>query len=292
MTEGLRRIDEITAEHVRVWGDALAAKGRADSTRRHHETALKAFTAWLERTGRLPVDPLRHFRKTGICKGTEVRKRDAYTDSELSRILTATRSGPMRYKFTALQRVMLYRFACETGFRAEECAAVRKKDFSDDLCWVHLATHFTKDKKGANQPIPQRIRADLSQFIVNLGPDDWLWPGGWQQNDRGKWVAAGWIKDSKAGYILTQDATAAGLVIGLRGMSQNGGRALDFHSFRHVFGVSLRGLDKETQMRLLRTTSEKVWARYCHPDDVVDFAERLAALESRKETLPSLAVGS
>jgi hypothetical protein len=60
---------------------------------------------------------------------------------------------------------------------------------------------------------------------------------------------------------------------------------LDFHSFRHNYGISLRGLKKEIQMRLLRTESEAVWRRYCHPDDIEDLQERIRAVDSRKRVV-------
>ena len=65
----------------------------------------------------------------------------------------------------------------------------------------------------------------------------------------------------------------------------NGGRVLDFHSLRHNYGISLRGLKKEMQMRLLRTDSEAVWRRYAHPDDIEDLQERIRAVNSRKRVV-------
>ena len=94
-------------------------------------------------------------------------------------------------------------------------------------------------------------------------------------------MVAGWIADKGAGKILKADATDAGIEIGQKAKEKNGGRVLDFHSFRRVFGVSLRGIPQELQLRLLRTNSEAIWSRYCHPDAVEDLRERTDAVNSR-----------
>jgi len=281
--DGLTRIDEITPEHLKRWGDTFVFGGRRSmNTRRHHETSIKSFTAWLERTERLPSDPLRNFRRTHVPRNEEKRTRNGFTKDELVQIFRAARNGPVRLKFTGWQRELFYRFCIETGFRAAEAAAMKKQDFADDLTSVHIAPWFAKDGKAADQPLPEWFRNDLEKYLDTLQSGDWLWPRGWKQQDDGKWVKAGWIKDKGAGKMLKADAAAAGLEIGQEAKEKNGGRVLDFHAFRHNFGISLRGLPKDLQMRLLRVVSEPVWQRYAHPDDIQDLQERIAAVNSRE----------
>ncbi|WP_339911811.1 hypothetical protein [Symmachiella dynata] len=280
--EGLTRIDEITAEHVVQWGEAFVEGGRrSKTTRRHHETSVKSFTAWLDRTGRLPSDPLRGFRRTHVPKNQEIRTRHAFTKEELVKIFNAALQGPLRQKWTGVQRELLYRLCMETGFRAAEAGAIRKRDFAEDLTTVHLAPWFAKSGKEADQPIPEWLRPKLSLFLEPLKPEDFLWPGGWKEQDDGTWEKRGWINYKGAGRVLKADAADAGIVIGQKAKAKNGGRVLDFHSLRHNFGISLRGLPKEMQMRLLRTESDEVWRRYAHPDDIQDLTERIAAVDSR-----------
>jgi integrase len=284
--DGLTRIDEITPEHVLAWGETFVADGRrSKSTRRHYETSIKSLTSWLERTDRLPVDPLRGFRRTHVAKNEEVRTRHAFTGDELKKIFNATLKGPIRQKWTGLQREILYHFCAETGFRAAEAGAMRKQDFAEDLTSVHIAPWFTKSGKEADQPIPELLRPKLALFIEPLSRGDFLWPDGWKQADDGSWYKAGWVNYKGAGRVLKADAAAAGIEIGQKAKEINGGRVLDFHSFRHNYGISLRGLKKEMQMRLLRTESEAVWRRYCHPDDIQDLQERIQAVNLRKRVM-------
>lgn len=281
--DGLARIDEVTAEHVRRWGERFVNGGRrSKTTRRHHETSIKSFTAWLERTGRIPTDPLKNLRRTHVLKNEEVRTRNAFTQDELVKILRSARNGPVRRRMTGPQRELLYRFCIETGFRAAEAAAIRKQDFADDFNSVHLAPWFAKNGKSVDQPLPEWLRDDIAAFIQPLNSDDFLWPGGWTKNESKEWVTRGWVLDRGAGRVLKFDADNAGLNIAQKAKEQNQGRVLDFHSLRHNYGISLRGLPKETQMRLLRVSTESVWGRYCHPDDVKDLRERIEAINSRK----------
>lgn len=179
-------------------------------------------------------------RVTHVAKNQEVRTRHAFNDDEWSRILRATLEGPVRRKMTGRQRWLLYRTAAATGFRAAECAALRKQDFAADMRTVHLEPQFSKNGEAADQPIPPWLRDDLRDYLANLRPGDWLWPGGWRRLPSGDWQEAGWIADKGAGKFFHDDAADAGIKIGLKAKGANGGRVLDFHSWRHVFGLSLR----------------------------------------------------
>ena len=195
----------------------VCCQGCVDEIRenpREYETAVKSFTAWLERTNRLPVDPLRGFRRTHVAKNEEVRTRHAFTSDELKKIFNATLEGPIRQKWPGLQRELLYRFCMETGFRAAEAGAMRKQDFAEDLTSVHIAPWFTKSGKEADQPIPELLRPKLALFLTSLSQGEFLWPGGWKQLDDGSWSKAGWVNYKGAGRVLNADAAAAGIEIG------------------------------------------------------------------------------
>jgi hypothetical protein len=77
------------------------------------------------------------------------------------------------------------------------------------------------------------------------------------------------------------DSVNDGFEIGQKVKQKNDGRVLDFHSFRHLFAVSLRGIPKELQKRILWTNSEAICSRYCHPNEIEDLRERTDAVNSR-----------
>jgi hypothetical protein len=152
---------------------------------------------------------------------------------------------------------MLYGFAASTGFCGRECAAVRKCDLSADLNFVQLSGVFCKNGKKSTQPLPPAIRGSLHPYVFGLGENDFLWPGGWRQGESGEWVEHGWIKDRRAGELLRFDAASVGIVIGRKGKEANGGKVLDFHSFRRTYISNLEraGVSSSVKERLSRATA-------------------------------------
>lgn len=109
----------------------------------------------------------------------------------------------------------------------------------------------------------------------------WLWPGVCGRIE-GRWQEAGWIADKGAGKILKDDVKDAGLPISRKAAGWNEGQVLDFPSFHHTFGISLRNWPKELQMRFLKTESETVWRTDSPPNDFEDLQERIHAINSRE----------
>jgi integrase len=137
---------------------------------------------------------------------------------------------------------------------------------------------FTKNRKRATLPIPPGLREVLSEYATSLAPDEFLWPGGWEQNEKLEWVPAGWIKDSRAADFLRADAALAGIVIGRKGKEANGGRVLDFHSYRHTFVSNLERANVYEGLRgQLSQATAQVVERYTHRElgRLSEVAERL-----------------
>src|SRR5262249_38297792 len=157
--------------------------------------------------------------------------RGAFRHQEIEAIAAAARGGPTLRGLTGDRRALLYFFAASTGLRAKECAAVRKGDFGPELAFVRVGGEFTKNGKEAVQRIPSFLRPALAEATVPLADGDFLWPGGWVQDKKGRWVEARWVSGKGAGEFLRRDAARAGILIGREGKESNGGRVLDFHSF-------------------------------------------------------------
>jgi hypothetical protein len=180
---------------------------------------------------------------------------------------------------------LLYVFAAVSGFRAKECAAVRKCDLAPDLSFVRIAGSFTKNDCEAVQPIPSFFRPALVAHIAGLGDEGFLWPGGWTLNDAGKWVEAGWIAGKEAGEFLRKDAAKVGIQIGRKGREANSGRVLDFHSFRHSYISSLdrAGISEGLSRKLARASCRAILDRYTHRE----FQELATAAEG----IPAIRLG-
>jgi integrase len=269
---GIRRADGLSADAVNRLLDRLQQEKeiRTAQTRKHYERAVKSFGRWLAVTERLPKDPLGRLEVTCVEAADVVHGRGAFTREEIERIAEAARKGPSYRGLTGPQRALLYVFASCTGLRAKECAAVRKGDFGPGLACVRLLGQFTKNSQDAMQPIPSFLRPTLAEYVRALGEDDFLWPGGWDQDGQGGWVEAGWIAGKEAGEFLRKDAAncSPGIVIGRKGQEANGGRVLDFHSFRHSYVSSLAraGIPEGLAQKLARASCRAILLRYTHTE--------------------------
>jgi integrase len=281
---GLKRASDLSTDAVNRLLDRLQETGeiRTQQTRKHHERAIKSFGRWLAATERLERDPLTRLEVTCVEAADVVHGRGAFTTEEIERIAAAARNGPAYRGLSGAQRSLLYVFASSTGLRAKECAAVRKGDFGPGLAHVRVAGMFTKSGKDAVQPIPSFLRPALTEYVAPLGDDDFLWPGGWKPDGQGGWVETGWIAGKEAGEFLRKDAAGVGIVIGRTGQEANGGRVLDFHSFRHAYVTQLAraGISEELSRKLARASCRAILERYTHRE----FEELAAAAEA----LPAL----
>ena len=280
------RVTALSADAVNDLLDRLQASGevRTAQTRKHYERAIKSFGRWLVVTGRLERDPLGRLEVTHVGESDVVHDRGAFRPEEIEAIAGAARRGPSYRGLAGERRALLYLFAACTGFRARECAAVRKGDFGPGLALVRVAGEFTKNGKEAVQPIPSFLRPVLAEALRSMADEDFLWAGGWKKEERGRWAPAGWVAGKDAGELLRRDAARVGIVIGRSGREANGNRVLDFHSFRHSYVSSLdrAGLSEGLARKLARASSRAILERYTHRE----FGELAAAVES----LPAIAM--
>jgi integrase len=276
---GVKRADEISTDGVNRLVDRLQESGeiRTQQTRKHYERAVKSFSRWLATTERLARDPLSRLDVTAVEARDVVHGRGAFTTGEIEAIAASARTGPSYRGLTGYQRSLLYVFAASTGLRAKECAAVRKADLGADLASVLVTGQFTKNGVDAVQPVPSALRADLEAYVAGLGEEEFLWPGGWQRDEQGRWVEAGWIAGKEAGEFLRRDAAKVGIVIGRKGKEANGGRVLDFHSLRHTYVSALAqaGVSEGLSRTLARASCQAILERYTHRE----FEELSAAVE-------------
>jgi integrase len=276
---GIKRANDLAADAVNRLLDRLQEKQeiRTAQTRKHYERAIKSFSRWLAATERLERDLLARLEVTCVDAADVVHDRGAFRVEEIEAIAAAGRGGPAYRGLAGPQRAMLYPFAACTGFRAKECAAVRKRDLAPDLAFVRISGLFTKNDREAVQPIPSFLRPALAGYVAQLSDEDFLWPGGWEQDDQGRWVEAGWIAGKEAGEFLRRDAAKVGIVIGRKGREANGGRVLDFHSFRHSYVSALdrAGISEGLARKLARASCRAILERYTHRE----FEELAAAIE-------------
>lgn len=256
----IKTVDQLTVEAVNIFLDRCQFEKiiKSAQTRKHAERAIKSFSRWCCTTQRLERDPLARLDVTYVDPERDiVHNRSELTIEQVNLLIAAASEGRTYAGLTGRQRAALYAFAASSGFRARECAAVRRCDFGEDFRFVTLSGQFTKNLKRATVPIPSAIRQALIDYTADLSPEEFLWPGGWTK-DGENWVEAGWIKDRRAGEILREDATKVGIVIGRKGKEANAGKVVyDFHSLRHTYISNLEraGISEGMKKQLARATA-------------------------------------
>jgi integrase len=277
---------ELSTEPVNKLFDQLQSAGELGSnqTRKHYERAVKSFSHWLATTGRLDRDPLGRLEVTGVAASDVIHDRGAFRPDEIERIAAAAWGGSIYMGLSGPQRSILYLFAACTGLRAKECAAVTAGSFGPEMTFVRVSGEFTKNGKEAIQPLPSFIRPGLAAAVAELANDEFVWPGGWKRAVDGRWIEAGWISGKGSAEFLRRDAAVVGIVIGRIGHKANGGRVLDFHSFRHSYVSSLEraGLSEGLSRKLARASCRSILDRYTHRE----FQDLIMAVE----TMPAMVV--
>jgi len=156
------RIAGLTPSAVQHALAAIRDAGRSLATCNHTLRAIKQFTRWLCRDGRVAFDALQHL--TGYNARLDRRHdRRALSDDELARLIAAAEYGPPVLGMAGHDRAMLYRLAVGTGFRAGELASLTPESFNldGDPPTVTVQAAYSKHRRQDVQP----IRADLAETL-------------------------------------------------------------------------------------------------------------------------------
>lgn len=163
-------------------------------------------------------------------------------------------NAPVCRKLSGEQRALLYILAANSGLRASECAALRKKDFCQQSNTVSIAGDKTKNGKAATIPLPAFVWEAFAPYLATLADEGLLWPGGWA--------------DGKEGAVLLRadaDRTEPPIIIGKAGIAVYG-FAVDFHALRHYYcsQVDRAGVSERLARKLARASSGALLDRYTH----------------------------
>lgn len=223
---GWQLAKDVTADSFVKW---RSRQKKSAKTLNEYLAGVKALFQWMIKQGRTTVNPLTLVQK-GETRGKEVRKRRAYTDEEIQRLLDV-----------AGQHRILYVMAALTGIRHGEF----KK-----LCWgdvnldsekpsVMVRASVGKNKKQACLPLHPALLAELLRHCpANPAGGDLIF---------GKLVPRS--------VIFNRHLQAAGIA-----KKDSQGRVVDFHSFRHTFCTYLHraGVPLREAMELMRHSDARL----------------------------------
>jgi len=235
-------IGHITADGVNAYASDLS-KRRSVRTVQAHLTAIKGFTRWLAREGKLPADPLASI-KNPSPKADRRRERRMLLPEEWPWLRSVTLTeGVERYGMPAAERVLLYATAIQTGLRSCELRSLtRGRLFLDSTPpYVMCKARSTKNSKDARQYIQSDLASELQVHIATKAPKTRIF-GMPRSEDMAKVLRADLANARQAWLKTTQhdpEETARRGESDFLAERNHEDEILDFHALRHTCGAWL-----------------------------------------------------
>jgi hypothetical protein len=148
------------------------------------------------------------------------------------------------------ERSLLYRFAAETGLRANEIRNLQVRDFDFDNLTVTVKAGYSKRRREDTQPLRQDTAALLREFLRDKMPGAKAFGGTYKQLTK-----------------RTSDAIKADLADAGIPYIDEAGRFADFHSLRHTTGslLAASGVHPKVSQSIMRHSDINLtMSRYSH----------------------------
>jgi integrase len=210
------RISGLTISTIQMaLSDLRLIKGRkgrqqlSDSSVAHHARAVKSFSRWLWRDGRVREDALVHM---GLPEVNDSIARRALEAEEAAALIATVPTLRRRAGLTGADRAIVYAVAMGTGLRLAELQSLTPESFDLDAPQptVTCLGEHTKNGKEAIQPIRPELAEMLRPWLAGKAP--------------GKPVFA--INYDDAARTVRLDLKAAGI---------DSAASYDFHCLRHTY---------------------------------------------------------
>ncbi len=168
---GWKTAGDITADDVNACASKMREERRSAQPVRNHLSAIKAFTRWLARHGKLPRDPLESVTKPN-GKTDRRRERRMLLPEEWDWLRSTSAAGPERRGMTGSERALLYATAIQTGLRASELASLTQGQLFLDTerPYITCKAAATKNKQAARQYVRSDLAAQLTEHIAAKTP--------------------------------------------------------------------------------------------------------------------------
>ncbi|QDT07959.1 site-specific tyrosine recombinase XerC [Rubripirellula lacrimiformis] len=237
---GWKTAYSITPESVEAFVASLHELNRSNQTIAHYVQAVKQFTRWLTRTGRIHANPLETVTKPNPSSDRRRERR---------MLLPAEWSWLQR---VAGDRAMIYELTIETGLRSGEIRSLHPSHVKHDAKqpYITVRSSITKDSKQARQYITKDLSTRLAsrkphtrQVFFEL-PDEYGMAGmlrGDLAIARAQWLERPDFKDEdhESDFLVSEN---------------DAGERLDFHALRHTCGawLAVAGVHPKTIQTVMR----------------------------------------
>ena len=231
------------------------------ATQNYYLTACKSFARWMVKDRRATTNPLEYLSPVKVLSSDRKIKRRALTAEEVRVLLHATAAAGPSFGVSGYDRMVLYRFAIETGLRASEIRSLKVSDFDLSAGTVTVSDAYSKNRKTSTLPLRHEMVKLFQDYLAPrlpntrafVMPDESNIPRMLRKDmelARNQWIA----EDScRAEEPLLEIETSEGRI--------------DFHSLRHTCASFLvhAGVDPKTCQELMRhSTVELTLGKYSH----------------------------
>jgi integrase len=255
------RLGDLTPARVQEALATLRLHGRSLATCNHHRTAIRGFTRWAWKDGRLRDDPLNGV--TGF-NAKEDRRHDRRTLAvdDLRRLIDAAERGPTFQRMTGPARALCYRLAVSTGLRYSEIKSITPAslDLTDAHPTVTVAAGYTKNGEPATLPLPPDVSADLRHYAATIPAGQHVFP-----------------LPAKGAAMVQVDLLAAKIPY-----RDQAGLVFDFHALRCQCATlaDQAGVSPRIVQKMMRHSTLELTGRYTRP--------HLHDMEGTTASLPNL----
>ncbi len=246
----------------------------------HYLRAIKQFSRWLWRDGRIREDVLVHLKGYNVQLDRRHDRR-ALTDEELVRLIDAAEAGRKVLGMPGPERAMLYRLAVGTGFRAGELRSLTPESFDLDAepPTVTVEAGYSKHRREDVQPIRRDLADLLRPWIEGTyrGKPVLKMPDKPVKLIKADLTAAreAWLEEAPSEKVRKEREKTSFLKY-----RDAAGRVADFHALRHTYISRLvrSGVNVKVAQELARhSTPTLTLGRYAHVQ-LVDQTRALDAL--------------
>lgn len=273
---GFTMWSDLEPGRVQTYLGDLKESGKSIRTANFHLQAARQFCRWMVRERRATENPLGHLQGDNPKKDRR-RTRRALSVDEFAWLVSTTEKAADWQGIGGAERALLYRFASETGLRADEIRSLTKASF--DLegknPTVTVIAAYSKRRRDDVLPVRPSMVESVKSHLANKVPDAKAFNLPTRTADmlRADLTAARaeWMKGA-----TTPEEAARRRKSDFLAFEDDAGRVFDFHALRGQFASNLAagGVHPKTAQELLRhSTVELTLGIYTHlPKDSLSAA--------------------
>ncbi len=248
------------AAELKSSGRYAKSKGRSARTIQSYLTAIKGFTGWMTKNGKLPSDPLATVTKPNPDNDRRLERR-MLRHEEWHWLRDVTAGGDDQFGISGAERVLLYETAIQTGLRSNELRSLTRGQLylTAEKPYITCKAGSTKNRKSARQYILTDLANRLRAHITRKAPKAPVFalPEDYEMAEmlRGDLEAARqvWLREARHDPEEFANREQSDFLTA----KNHDGDSLDFHALRHTCGawLALAGAHPKSIQSVMRHSS-------------------------------------